>query len=477
MLRKRSPHVFLTLAGAEIISNGSGSHTTLHKANVRFDLIHNASRKCGGAYLFANQKGCDGGRLYFDGCASVCVNGDFIAQGTQFSVGEVEVLTAEVDLSAIRSYRGGINSWQEQSSLMAGGRNKVSIIDATHFALCRPWSTEAIRAQGPRVPRVVSYHSPEEECAMGPACWLWDYLRRSGARGFLLPLSGGADSAAVSAIVFTMCRLVVDEAISLLQKSPHLSMGTTAESAREDSDRRLLRDLGRTCPAALEYCQRVQGASEYRALAVRSLCNTVLHTVYMGTVNSSDVTSDRAKRLSSAIGSYHCAFAMDAVVSAALSVFHAFTGLTPRFMVRGGCVREDLALQNLQARCRMVMSYLCAQLLPWFRAVRAHFALPAAESEVPPAARQAIVTGATELQLQDTWGYLLVLGSGNVDEALRGYFTKYDCSSADINPIGGINKHDIKKMLIWATNTYNIPVFSEIAGAPPSVLLLDELHD
>ena len=33
-------------------------------------------------------------------------------------------------------------------------------------------------------------------------------------------------------------------------------------------------------------------------------------------------------------------------------------------------------------------------------------------------------------------GFLLVLGSANVDEGLRGYLTKYDCSSADVNPIG-----------------------------------------
>lgn len=46
-------------------------------------------------------------------------------------------------------------------------------------------------------------------------------------------------------------------------------------------------------------------------------------------------------------------------------------------------------------------------------------------------------------------GGLLVLGSGNVDEALRGYLTKYDCSSADINPIGGIAKNDLKKFLIY----------------------------
>ena len=24
------------------------------------------------------------------------------------------------------------------------------------------------------------YHTPEEEISLGPACWLWDYLRRSG---------------------------------------------------------------------------------------------------------------------------------------------------------------------------------------------------------------------------------------------------------------------------------------------------------
>lgn len=43
-----------------------------------------------------------------------------------------------------------------------------------------------------------------------------------------------------------------------------------------------------------------------------------------------------------------------------------------------------------------------------------------------------------------------MLGSANVDEALRGYMTKYDCSSADINPIGGFSKSDLKKFLILA---------------------------
>jgi NAD+ synthase (glutamine-hydrolysing) len=47
---------------------------------------------------------------------------------------------------------------------------------------------------------------------LGPACWLWDYLRRSGMPGYFVPLSGGIDSCATSVIVWSMCRLVVKAA-------------------------------------------------------------------------------------------------------------------------------------------------------------------------------------------------------------------------------------------------------------------------
>ena len=70
-------------------------------------------------------------------------------------------------------------------------------------------------------------------------------------------------------------------------------------------------------------------------------------------------------------------------------------------------MREDLALQNIQARLRMVIGFSFSQLLPWFRG---------------------------------TNGFLLVLASANADETLRGYMTKYDCSSGDLNPIGSFNK-------------------------------------
>jgi NAD+ synthase (glutamine-hydrolysing) len=39
--------------------------------------------------MFANQIGCDGERLYFDGCSSIACNGEMIVQSRQFSVHEV----------------------------------------------------------------------------------------------------------------------------------------------------------------------------------------------------------------------------------------------------------------------------------------------------------------------------------------------------------------------------------------------------
>lgn len=47
--------------------------------------------------------------------------------------------------------------------------------------------------------------------------------------------------------------------------------------------------------------------------------------------------------------------------------------------------------------------------------------------------------------------------------------TKYDCSSADINPIGGISKGDLNKMINYVSEKYNVPTLKTIAEAPPTV--------
>ena len=162
--------------------------------------------------------------------------------------------------------------------------------------------------------------------------------------------------------------------------------------------------------------RKIVGDSEYLPTDPKQLCNTLLVTCYMATENSSSATKALAAELASQLGSYHHNIVIDTAVSAILGIFQQVAKMTPKFKVHGGSPRENLALQNVQARLRMVIAYFFAQLMLWMRGRP---------------------------------GGLLVLGSSNVDEALRGYFTKYDCSSADINPIGGIAKTDLKKFLTY----------------------------
>jgi NAD+ synthase (glutamine-hydrolysing) len=398
-----SPHTYLGLNGVEILANGSGSHHELRKLHRRIDLIRGATGKGGGVYLYANQQGCDGGRLYFDGCALIAVNGQLVAQGSQFSPQDVEVVTATVDLEEVRSYRGAIGSRQVQGSESAPvPRVRVG------FELTGEQRLKIEDWQRPSPPITPRYHTPEEEIAYGPAAWLWDYLRRSGMGGFFIPLSGGSDSAAVAAQVGVMCRMVVAEAAA--------------------GNEQVVADV-----------RRIVGADEaYRPVDPAELTSRLLFTGYMGTRNSSRETRRRAKRLAAEIGATHLDLKMDGVVTAVTKLFIRTTGKTPRFKGNGGSEAENLALQNIQARLRMVLSYLFAQLLLW-------------------------VNGRT--------GSLLVLGTGNVDEALRGYLTKYDCSSADVNPIGGISKVDLRRFLRWAAEEMGYPTLAEIVAAPPTAEL------
>jgi NAD+ synthase (glutamine-hydrolysing) len=155
---------------------------------------------------------------------------------------------------------------------------------------------------------------------------------------------------------------------------------------------------------------------------------------------SSAETRNRAKGLSEAIGSYHVDLDIDEVYEAQRNLIVKYLQFEPRFRTQGGTGTENLALQNIQARTRMVTAYEFAQLLPLTRQ-------------------------------RPGGGGLLVLGSANVGEALRGYYTKYDCSSADINPIGSIDKDDLKRFIAWAKTEWDIPILQEFLDATPTAEL------
>lgn len=407
-----SNHIPMSLDGVEIIANGSGSYFELRKAYVTVDLVKSATFKSGGCYMFSNLRGCDGSRVYFNGGSCIALNGQILNRGKQFALDEVEIIVATFDLEDIRSYRNNIRS---RSHLAARSpsypRVKVDFALTSENLISTPPDRPIDIDLGPyeneNITGKLSYHTVNEEISMAPACWLWDYLRRSCQGGFFLPLSGGVDSASSACMVYSMCDMIVNSV--------------------KKGDLQVLSDI-----------RKIVGDFEYVPTDPKQLCNILLVTCYMATENSSSETKTRAAELANQIGSYHHSIIIDAAVSAILSIFQQVAKLTPRFKVQGGSPRENLALQNIQARLRMVISYLFAQLMLWVRGRP---------------------------------GGLLVLGSSNVDEALRGYFTKYDCSSADINPIGGIAKNDLKSFLSYFRKKHGITALDNILDAPPTAEL------
>ncbi|KAG9318937.1 hypothetical protein JVU11DRAFT_1052 [Chiua virens] len=361
-----SPHIPMGLDGVEIFTNSSGSHHELRKLYTRVELIKEATLKLGGVYLYANQQGCDWRPTVL----------------RWFSLNDVEVVTATIDIEDFALSSGKFGDTEGESSLALG----VTLHEAR-------------------------FHKPEEEIALGPACWLWDYLRRSRTQGYFVPLSGGVDSCATAGhCVFhvpTRCRGCLRERTKQVIADARRIVGESDDSGYLPSD-------------------------------PREFCGRVFHTCYMGTENSTLETRQRAKELAEAIGSYHTDLNMDTLVTTVRDLFAFVTGARPRFRAHGGTAAENLALQNIQARLRMVLAYMFAQLLPWVRG------------------RQ---------------GGLLVLGSANVDESLRGYMTKYDCSSADINPIGGISKTDLKKFIGYAENAFDLPILRGFLDATPTAEL------
>ena len=149
----------MSLNGVEIFTNSSGSHHELRKLDTRVALIREATRKSGGIYLYANQQGCDGDRLYYDGCAMIIVNGDVVAQGSQFSLTDVEVITATVDLEDVRSFRCTPSRGLQATHAPAYERIEV---DAS-------LSAESVQVDpniGKATVRPPHFHKPEEEMSV-----------------------------------------------------------------------------------------------------------------------------------------------------------------------------------------------------------------------------------------------------------------------------------------------------------------------
>jgi NAD+ synthase (glutamine-hydrolysing) len=82
----------------------------------------------------------------------------------------------------------------------------------------------------------------------------------------------------------------------------------------------------------------------------------------MGTENSSPETLNRAQKIAEIINSNHRAIKFDAINKEFQKLAEHTYSFSPKFKNEGGSWNQDLALQNIQARTRMVLSYFMAQL-------------------------------------------------------------------------------------------------------------------
>lgn len=94
------------------------------------------------------------------------MNGKFLAIGRQFSLDEVEVVTAKFFVEDVRAKRA---TFRSRSSAAAESCSYPRVKADTYL----------VSAIGGLANPYLDWQEmkPEEEIASGPACWLWDYLR------------------------------------------------------------------------------------------------------------------------------------------------------------------------------------------------------------------------------------------------------------------------------------------------------------
>jgi len=301
----------LALRGVDIILNPSASHFAFGKHEIRKRFVLEGSRSFSVSYLYANLVGNEAGRAIYDGDAMIASGGKMLSRGSRFSFDDYSITTAVIDVDATRMNRARTGSFEPRID-----RTSTQIVKCTFdFPAAAPQLHPVVPAEWEN-----SETLKEEEFTRAMALALFDYMRKSFSRGFVVSLSGGADSAACAAL----CGVMVDLAIG---------------------------ELGPRFKEKLAYIDGIEDDAT-RKQWVRRL----LTTAYQATRNSSDTTRNAARQVAGATGATHLEFDVDAMV-------HSY-----RDMVSAGIGREltweqdDITLQNIQARVRAPGVWMLANL-------------------------------------------------------------------------------------------------------------------
>lgn len=298
--------------GVDIILNPSASHFAFGKLDVRKRFVIEGSRAFNVTYVYSNLLGNDSGRICYDGGALIASQGQLVAAGPRFGYGDVVVTTAIVDVEQTRMIQGWTNSYRPRFESHAFVPVDVALGDLEPQPPTTELAVEAWES---------SDHRKEEEFTRSVTLALFDYMRRSYSNGFVISLSGGADSSACAALV----RMMVELGVAALGM---------------DGFKR-----------KLSYFKAIQGCT-----TVDEIMPHMLICAYQATRNSGDVTTTAAETLAGALSAEYLHFDVDALVQGYIK------------LIEGGLKRpltwetDDITLQNIQARTRAPSVWMLANI-------------------------------------------------------------------------------------------------------------------
>lgn len=302
----------LTRLGVDIILNPSASHFAFGKHQTRRRLVVEGSRAFGVTYVYSNLLGNEAGRAVYDGDAMIASAGRLLAAGPRFSFADFVVTTALVDVDETRMTQARTGSF-EPSIDAGGGEVLRAAFDYPPHEPRPSQSASPAWESGARV--------KEEEFARAVTLALFDYLRKSRASGFVVSVSGGADSSACACLIALMAQL---------------GMGSIGRE-------RFLEKLGHV-------------ASLRDATDARGVVRRLLTCVYQSTANSSATTRDAARGVAEAIGAEFIELDVESIVQAYVARVSHAVGRELTWQT------DDLSLQNIQARARAPGAWMLANL-------------------------------------------------------------------------------------------------------------------
>ncbi|MDG2127077.1 MAG: NAD(+) synthase [Fuerstiella sp.] len=295
--------------GVDVILNPSASHFAFGKHETRKRFVLEGSRSFGVSYVYANLVGNEAGRAIYDGGALIASSGDLLAAGPRFGFHDVDLTVADVDVDLTRTRRAGIHSMP------------VDVSDDVYDRIARIGGSLLAPTTDCTVTANARVELETDEFTQAMSLALFDYMRKSRSNGFVISMSGGADSSATALLV----RCMAERAIAALG----------AEGVREK----------------LAYIQGLNQAND-----ADSAMQLLLTGVYQATRNSSETTRTAAEKVTTAVGGVFYCLDVDRIVTEYTSIVEHAIGRKLAWD------KDDITLQNIQARTRAPGIWMFANL-------------------------------------------------------------------------------------------------------------------